>query len=228
MESESFSKKIRIVFCLTAIAIICLLAFLYENFGKEMIDIVSNPESFQIWLNQFGIWDEAVFVALRAMQTMVKFIPAEPVEIASGYLWGLVKGTICCLTGNLLGTLVILFLIDRFGNQVVDAFVSKKHQDMLYSIKNSNNTYFLTFMIYLIPGMPKDIFIYMAGLLKLKRLPYLMISLIARIPSVASSVICGVLAFQQEYALAVIILVISFIITIITAWLGKNWLKKKE
>ena len=228
MEGLSSSKKTKLIICLLAAAVFCILIFYYGQYGEHMMTIVSEPESFQRWLDQFGMWDEMMFIILRAMQTMIKFIPAEPVEIASGYLWGAVKGTVLCLIGNLIGTLVILALTQKFGEKIVDAFVSKKNQDFIYSLKESEKTYFLVFLIYFIPGMPKDIFIYMAGLFKIKVIPYLLISLTARIPSVASSVICGAFAFQKQYTLSLLILGVSLFVTGIFALIGHVWLKKKQ
>ena len=66
----------------------CLLC--YSFFGKELLNIVAEPKSFRTWLAQFGAFDELVFILIRAAQTVVKFIPAEPLEIASGYAWGAV------------------------------------------------------------------------------------------------------------------------------------------
>lgn len=192
----------------------CLLS--YSFFGKELLKIVSEPESFRTWLGQFGAFDELVFILIRAAQTVVKFIPAEPLEIASGYAWGAVPGMLYCVIGNMIGTLAIFALTRRYGKKILNLFIPVKNMKLLNVLEGSNKIYMLLFFLYLIPGSPKDGFTYFVGLLPVKLMPFMVITFIARMPSVLSSTLCGSSIADQQYWIAILI----FVATIILAAIG--------
>lgn len=74
--------------------IIFILAFIvcYIKFGSELLAFVSDADRFKAWLDSYGHLGKVIFVAVRALQTVVKIIPAEPLEIGSGYAFGVWGG----------------------------------------------------------------------------------------------------------------------------------------
>lgn len=200
----------------------------YFLFGKELLKIITEPESFRLWLDQFGAFDELVFILIRAAQTVIKFIPAEPLEIASGYAWGTVPGMLYCVVGNMIGTLVIFTLTRKYGKKILNLFVPNKKMKLIYVLEGSKKIYVLLFFLYAIPGSPKDGFTYFVGLLPVKLLPFMLISFVARMPSVLSSTLCGSSLAEQKYQVAIL----TFIVTIILAALGgiiySTFVKRKE
>ncbi len=211
-----------------ALIFILLCAFMYIFFGKELVKLVSEPVLFRQWLDSFGAFDEIVFIIIRALQTVIKFIPAEPLEIGSGYAWGAVPGALYCVMGNMIGTLIILALVKKFGKKAINFFIPVKNFDSLEIFKNSDKLYVLLFFLYLIPGSPKDGFTYFAGLLPIKTVPFLIVTFIARFPSVLSSTLCGSTLADERYLLSAVI----FALTVITAILGGivygKWIKKSK
>ena len=178
--------------------LLCVLGG-YLYFKEELTVVIKTPSLFADWIKQFGVLGTLGFILIRAMQTVVKFIPAEPLEIASGYVWGSCGGMWCCLLGNIIGTVVILKMTQRFGDRVTKRLVSEKYQHMIYSIRDSKHVYGMLFILYLIPGMPKDGFTYFVGLLQIKSIPFLIVTSIARIPSILSSTVCGTFLADTMY-----------------------------
>lgn len=84
-----------------AIAVI-LIAFLsvYFTFGKQLTAFVSDTQNFNAWLAQYKSLSAVIFVLIRAFQTVIKIIPAEPLEIASGYAFGTWGGLFYCSVGT--------------------------------------------------------------------------------------------------------------------------------
>lgn len=204
----------------------CLLS--YSFFGKELLNIVAEPESFRTWLAQFGAFDELVFILIRAAQTVVKFIPAEPLEIASGYAWGAVPGMLYCVIGNMIGTLVIFALTRRYGKKILNLFIPVKNMKLLNVLEGSEKIYMLLFFLYLIPGSPKDGFTYFVGLLPVKLMPFMVITFIARMPSVLSSTLCGSSIAEQQYWIAILIFVATIILAAIGGFAYNAFVKRKE
>lgn len=199
-----------------------VLLFSYIFFGKELTAIISQPELLRAWLDGFGAFDEVVFIVIRAAQTVVKFIPAEPLEIGSGYAWGTIPGMLYCLIGNMLGTVVILALVKRFGKKVIDKFVPLSSLKSLEIFQSSERVYALIFLFYLIPGSPKDGFTYIVGLLPVKTIPYMIITAIARIPSILFSTLCGSTFAEKNYLISVGILAGTVLLGILGGILYKK------
>ena len=204
------------------------LIFSYAFFGKELTAIISQPELLRAWLDGFGVFDELIFILIRAAQTVVKFIPAEPLEIGSGYAWGTIQGMLYCLTGNMIGTVIILSLVKHFGKRIIDKFVSSKNFKSLKIFENSERLYALIFLFYLIPGSPKDGFTYLVGILPVKPLPYMLITAIARIPSILSSTLCGSTFAEKNYLLSAVILVFTILLGVLGGVLYKKIFMNKS
>lgn len=203
----------------------CLLS--YTFFGKELLKLVSEPEAFRAWLGQFGAFDELIFIFIRAAQTVIKFIPAEPLEIASGYAWGTVPGMLYCVMGNMIGTLAIFVLTRRYGKKILNLFIPVKNMKLMKVFEGSEKIYMLLFFLYLIPGSPKDGFTYFVGLLPVKLMPFMVITFLARIPSVLSSTLCGSSIAEQQYWIAILIFAATIILAAIGGFAYNAFVKRK-
>ena len=167
------------------------------------------------------------FILIRAAQTVFKFIPAEPLEIGSGYAWGAFFGMVYCILGNMIGTLAVFSLTKRFGQKVITFFVPANNRKNLAVWKNSQNTYALFFLIYLIPGTPKDGLTYIAGFMGLKPIPYMIMTAVARIPSVLSSTLCGATLAEEQYLTSLLIFVLTGLLAAVGAVIYRSFTKKQ-
>lgn len=202
--------------------------FSYVFFGKKLIKIVSDPTVFREWLNKFGAFDELIFILIRAAQTVVKFIPAEPLEIGSGYAWGAVPGMLYCVIGNMIGTVVIFALTKRFGQKIIELFLPTKNMKSIKMFQSSKRIYALLFFLYLIPGSPKDGFTYFVGLLPVKFVPFMVITFIARIPSVFSSTLCGSALAERQYLVSALIFAATIVLAILGGLIYRRYTKSRK
>ncbi len=187
---------------------ICAALFIiaYALYGKELFQFVSDTERFSAWLQSCKGASAAVFVAIRTFQTVIKIIPAEPLEIAAGYAYGAVGGAALCLLGSVLGSVLILLLVKTFGQKMLNLFVPQKVLNRFSYLNDESRVAGLLFIIYLIPSTPKDIITYLSGFLKIKPWKFLLITSLARIPSIVTSTICGAeLGKNNLFAAAVFI-----------------------
>lgn len=206
--------------------LVCIFSYVF--FGKELVKIVSDPTVFREWLNKFGAFDEIIFILIRAAQTVVKFIPAEPLEIGSGYAWGAVPGMLYCVIGNMIGTVVIFALTKKFGQKIIELFLPTKNMKSIKLFQSSDKIYALLFFLYLIPGSPKDGFTYFVGLLPVKFVPFMVITFIARMPSVLSSTLCGSALAERQYLTSALIFAATIVLAILGGLIYRWYAKKKE
>ena len=157
-------------------------------------------------------FEAPLFVLIRAIQTAVKVVPAEPLEIGSGYAFGVFGGLALCLLGNLLGSIFILALTKRFGRKIVDIFIPSSKIDQMRIFRNPSKIYTLLFILYIIPGTPKDGFTYMVGLTNIDFFKFLVLTTIARIPSIITSTYVGDAIGDKNYLLSALVFIATFLL----------------
>lgn len=208
-----------------AVITACILCWVF--LGREVVKVIGDPVLLRQWLNQFGPYDELVFIIIRSVQTMIKIIPAEPLEIGSGYVWGAGLGMLYCLIGNFIGTLIILALTRRFGRAFVECFLPANNLRLISLFKNSDKTYALLFFFYLIPGSPKDGLTYLVGMMNVKVVPFLVLTFIARIPSVLSSTLCGSTLAEKQYLISALIFLATLVLALVGGFIYKKYTDKR-
>lgn len=223
---KSVSKRQWIFAGISIGTIFITFLILYLTFGKELISVVSNQNTFKSWLERFPVAPNLVFIVIRAFQTVIKVIPAEPLEIGSGYIWGTFGGFLYCIIGTEIGSFIILLLTRLLGVRFVKCFVDTDKINEWSFIKNSKRKYFLLFFIYLIPGTPKDLITYFVGLTDTKIVPFLLITGIARIPAIISSTYCGSKLIENNYMMFALIFIAITAASLLGTYFGMKYMKK--
>lgn len=189
---------------------------------------MKNPKEFRTWVNDIGIWGKFIMIGISAFQIIVAVVPGEPIEIASGYAFGWFWGSVYCLIGTLIGQMVVFLFAKKFGMDFVEVFVSKEKLEKMTFLKDNEKIYMTIFFIFLIPGTPKDVLSYVAGITPIKLLPFLLVSGVARVPSVISSTIGGSYLGTKNYTMAAIVFIITLLVSGILFFIYKRHEKKKS
>lgn len=221
--------KTAIISCvLCAVAIVAVLIVTYCTLGKELSELIEKPSVFKAWLDQYSGYSQVVFVAIRAFQTVLKVIPAEPLEIGSGYAFGTFGGLLWCSVGSLLGSLVILALTRLFGVRFVYKLIPQKELDELPIFADKKKWMLLVFIFYLLPGTPKDIMTYAAGLTKINLFQFLLITTVARIPSIITSTFCGSALGEDNKLLALAVFLATAVVSGLCVLVYKKFTAKEK
>lgn len=132
-------------------------------------------------LREWGILAPVLFIVLQALQVVVSPIPGEATGFLGGYLFGEPLGLVYSTVGLTLGS-VGAFAIGRWlGAHYVRNFVKKETWDKLGFIVEAEGA-ILCFMIYLIPGLPKDMVCYLFGISPMPLWVFTLVSGLGRIP----------------------------------------------
>ena len=199
---------------LAAIAVFILFCAVVGWFiGIPMVRLANNPEAFRLWVDKSGIWGRLAFVAMVIIQVIVALIPGEPLELAAGYAFGALEGTVLSMAGILAGSWIVFALVRHFGVRLVKVFFSDREIKSLVFLKNPQKTKIIAFLLMLIPGTPKDFLSYFAGLTSLTMPQWLTIVAVARIPSLVTSTLTGAAAGEQNYILAAVMTAITLLIS---------------
>lgn len=199
MEENNNSRKRRVFLGLAiglSVGLVCLVAWLV---GKPLIAFISQPEKFRQWVDSMGIWGRLAFVGMVMLQIVVAIIPGEPFEIAAGYAFGAFEGTALAMLAATLGSVMVFALVRRWGMKFVGLFFSQEKLRSVRFLHTNSKREFLFLVIFMIPGTPKDLLCYFAGLTDMRFPVWLMICSLGRIPSIITSTIGGDALGTQNY-----------------------------
>ncbi|HWQ97759.1 MAG TPA: TVP38/TMEM64 family protein [Clostridia bacterium] len=189
---------------IVSIAVFVIVLVLLTIFvGGPILKTLGDPASFRAWVDERGFWGRVLFVGVIVLQVIIAFIPAEPLEIAAGYAFGAVWGTLLDWLGLVIGTTIVFLFVRKIGVKAVEVFFPREKIDSVKYLNNEKALNATAFILFLIPGTPKDLLTYIAGLTKIRLLPWILLTSIARIPSVVTSTISGNALGLEKYGLAI-------------------------
>ena len=204
-------KKIPVRNIIFAILIIGVIVFISIKYTPFIISIVSNTEEFRSYILSFGNTGVLMLVAFQISHIIIPVIPGELVQIAGGYIYGTVFGMILLIIGTAIGSIIVFYLSRVVGYPSVRFFVSESAMEKFKFLSNSSKIEITIFILFLIPGIPKDALIYIAGLTPIKPLRFLLISLIARTPGIIGSAFIGANILERDYKSALILASIAIL-----------------
>ncbi len=148
--------------------------FCYLLYETGLIKFFLNKDRMITFIESLGSWGFVGFVMLQALQVVAAPIPGEVTGFLGGYIYGPYLGVLLSTIGLTLGSYAAFFLSRTFGKPFVDRFVSPctmQRFDYLLHHKGA----FLVFLLFLIPGFPKDYLCYVLGLGQLSSIEFVVI-----------------------------------------------------
>ena len=204
MKRTLTEKQKKMLSAAAIIIFILLFAALAWFVGRPMIRFARQPEQFRSWVDGHGAWGWAAYAAMVFLQVVVAIIPGEPLEIAGGYAFGAWWGTALCLIGAVLGSVAVFALVRRWGRPLAEVFFPKEKLDRLQFLHSSPKRTALLWLIFTVPGTPKDLLCYFAGLTDMKWRTWLLIATVGRLPSIVTSTVGGGALGDRNYTAAAI------------------------
>jgi uncharacterized membrane protein YdjX (TVP38/TMEM64 family) len=214
MEKRTLSEKQKKRLAVGGVVIFILLSlFLFWFVGRPMIRFARQPELFRQWVDARGVWGKIAYVGMVFLQVLVAIIPGEPLELCGGYAFGAFWGTVLCLLGAVLGSVAVFALVRRLGQPLVEVFFPKEKLESLRFLRSSPKRDALMWLIFTVPGTPKDLLCYFAGLTDLSWGKWLLIATVGRIPSIVTSTIGGDALGVKNYQFALIAFAVTLAIS---------------
>jgi len=221
-------KQKRIISIIIFALLLLFCAYVGWVVGRPMIQFVENPEKFQAWVDNKGFFGKIAFMFMVIFQVIIAFVPGEPLEIGAGYAFGAIEGTLLCVLGITLGSIVTFWLVRRLGMRFVEIFFSKEKIKSLKFLQNEKRLGLIIFLIFFIPGTPKDLVTYFVGLTPIKLSRYLMLVSVARLPSVVTSTIGGQALGGKDYIFAIVVFIVTGVLSIAGLFAYNLYAKHKQ
>ena len=226
MENQTYERRRKWLSGIS-LAVVAVIAILATVFIGRWLGSFSD-DSFRDYIRSFGPAGWLVLLGLQFLQVFVALIPGELLETGAGYAFGPVWGTLICYAGVAMASALVFFLTRRFGVKLVEVFISREKINQLSFLRTERKRNTLVFLLFLIPGTPKDLLTYFVGLTDMKLGSFLLISLIARLPSVLSSTAGGHLLGEGNYVGALWLYGITGAVSIVGLLIYNAIMRKKQ
>ena len=146
-------------------------------------------------------------------------IPGEPVEIFAGLMYGPLWGTLSCMLGIFLGSMIVYLLVRWLGMPIVSIFMDPKKFQNLRFLQDKKRFERISFLLFFIPGTPKDLLTWAAGFINIRPLRFFAISTVARLPSILSSTLAGASLISGDFTTTVFIFILTGAVSLVGMWL---------
>ena len=216
MDDRNRSKRIFafVKLGLLLLIVIGIPVFLYVFYGDTILnkEWLSNlPELLDKYRNIAFL----IIIAIQALQVIICVIPGQPIQYVSSYYFGIAWGYLLSITGAVIGATVAFYLARILGQDALHVIFGEEKVEEYRRKLNSGKGMLAVLIIYLIPGLPKDLVGYVAGISEMKFRPFIILSTIGRSPGMLGSLLIGHFIGRKNYIASAITAAVIVLILIV-------------
>lgn len=209
----------------------CLAFFLFyfydEGMWKDFIHYYRfffDPKKLRSFIMSYGPYAPFVFVGIQAIQVVFAPIPGEVTGFVGGLLFGTFRGLLLSMVGLTIGSFVAFFFSRFFGLRFVERVVKKEYIEAFNNFVTHKGLG-LVFVLYLIPGFPKDTLCYLLGLTHIGLFDFFIINFLGRLPGTFILSLQGNALRHAEYK-TLVILVFFTVIAVLILYMSRRYIAK--
>lgn len=213
-----------------AILLLLIIASVFLFFYYDLYTFFIDRKKIVAFVNSFGPLSVVIFIGLQILQVIVAPIPGEVNGFIGGYLYGPFLGTLYSTIGLTIGSWIAFVLARWLGLPFVERVISPRIIQK-YDYFMEHRGILITFILFVIPGFPKDALSYIIGLSHMRTSTFLVICTAGRLLGTLMLSISGNCARNDQIMATAVILGVSVLIVILAYYYHDNILKlvrKKE
>lgn len=207
-----FADKVKFAGLMAFFALVALIGYYIVHFVVNIEDTDDLVQSLTAAIRDAGVWGVLICIGLQFIQIVVAFIPGEVVQAAIGLVYGTLLGGVITLLGALVSSVFIFYLVKLLGAPFVQDMLGKSEGGKAAAVQrffeNTKQLNVTVFILYFIPGMPKDVFTYLVPLTSIRPSDFFVLSTIARAPAVFATTFVMSAMSRQDYLSAGIVAVV--------------------
>jgi uncharacterized membrane protein YdjX (TVP38/TMEM64 family) len=183
---------------------LALLLALFWGYLSPWIEdwsrFLTSKEKVRAWIMSYGSAAPLIFVALQILQVVIAPIPGEATGFLGGYLFGTTYGFLLSMVGLAIGSM-IAFLLGRWLEiHFVEKIVAPETLAKFDFIVERQGA-LIAFLLFLIPGFPKDYLSFIMGLSKMPLRVFMIIATVGRLPATLLLTMQGANVYEGNYVL---------------------------
>lgn len=228
VKSKIVSRVLRSILALLTLLLIFLIFYSYQEGGwKEIFTYYRfffDYKKLRLFILSFGPFAAVVFMAIQSLQVVFAPVPGEITGFVGGLIFGNTLGTIYSTIGLTVGSLAAFAISRMLGLRFVEKVVKKAYIDK-FNFFVTHKGLNVSFILFLIPGFPKDSLCYLLGLTHIRLVDFILINIFARLPGTLMLTMQGTALHSHQYRLFFILLSASIILTFVL-YLARSFLIK--
>ena len=193
-------------------------------FHDSILDLFADRFALRAWVEKAGMLAPLAFVGIQVIQVIVFVIPGEVAQTAGGFLFGFFIGTLLSVVGIALGSTLNYYIGKALGRPFVATILGEEKLRKVQVILSNKTVGIGYFLLFLIPGIPKDILCYVGGMSNAPLYSFLAASMAARLPGIMGSSLIGHTAYSGQTGVAIAMLLCAAILMVS----GLVWRKSLE
>ena len=213
------------------LVIIVGIPFYIYFFHRDFITSFKSVDDIKNYLAKYEVASSFVYIGLQILHVVISVIPAQPFHLASGYVFGFWSGYLLSIAGIAIGTTATFYLARLLGKDAMYLFFGEKKFVKHIDQMNSERALIVLFIIFLIPGLPKDPIGYAVGLSKIRLWQYLIVALAGRTPGIMGTIMLGSMIEDKSYTEVIILATAAALLCIIGLIYRKritDWIERKH
>ncbi len=205
----AYIKLAILIFIIVGLPVILFFTCRDTLFNKEWL--ADLPE----FIMQYKGHAAAVLIGMQILQVIICILPGQPIQLAASYLFGVLKGYLISIGGAFIGAFIAFYIAKVLGKDALETIFGAEKVNDYHRKLNSGKGLTAVLLIYLIPGIPKDLVAYVAGISNMRIRPFLIVSTIGRSPGMLGSLLTGYFISSRNYAAIGILAAVVAVILII-------------
>ncbi|WP_051280204.1 TVP38/TMEM64 family protein [Anaerovorax odorimutans] len=220
-KKNKVKKTFSIVKLLILLGIIIGIPTIIYFLFPEYIQQFKTLDGVNAFLAKYKTASIYVYIGLQILQLIVSVIPGQILQFAAGYAYTFWFGFLYSFIGIIIGTTLTFYLSRLLGKDAMHVIFGEEKINRFVNLLNSKKAYIILFVLFVIPGFPKDLVTYAAGVSEIKIKPFLILSLVGRTPALMTTIMMGSMFHNGSY-LGLIILGILAVIAFILGILNRH------
>jgi uncharacterized membrane protein YdjX (TVP38/TMEM64 family) len=180
------------------VACLILAGLVYLLYEYGFIEYFTDRQRLLHFINEHRANAAIIFIGLQVLQVIVAPVPGEATGFVGGVFFGTGWGILYSTIGLTLGSWIAFMLARLAGRPVVEKIV-KPGTVKRYDYVMKHKGLFLAFLMFLVPGFPKDILCYLLGLGHMRQRDFLLVSTTGRLLGTTLLTVGGTLFRVKRY-----------------------------
>lgn len=231
-KQEKTQLAIGLVFLAALVAATIWLAFsgLLPTISRRLFDIFESREEMRAYLQSWGAWAPVAFALIQALQVVISPIPGELTGLAGGFAFGTWRAVIYSVAGLTLGSVVAFTGARLIGLPLVKLVVKRETLEKFSFLSQRSGTV-TAFVLFVLPGFPKDFLSYLLGLSEMKFLTFVLVCALGRTPGTVMLALTGAALYKENWRVIAGVALVALIaagVFCVKRERIRTWFKEKE
>lgn len=199
---------------LILLAVVVMGGMVYSLYATGLIDLLTSKNRLLQFIRENRFHAATIFIGMQIVQVVAAPLPGEVTGFVGGILFGPVWGVVYSTIGLTIGSWVAFMLARLLGRPIVERIASRETIER-YDYVMKHKGLLLAFLMFLIPGFPKDILCYILGLGHMRLRDFLIVSATGRLLGTVLLTMGGTFFRDARYGALFTVIGISLIIILL-------------